>query len=830
MNVMKKDLLNSELHMMKKTFCMLFFAAAIPAAFAHRPTDVSLGGEWLFHRGEVAGGEAVSADTSGWERVKVPHDWAIGQAFDMNYDKQYVQVVQDGEKKARERTGRTGALPTVGVGWYRKTLELPESEAGKRVYVQFDGAMSRAKVWLNGEYVGEWPYGYASFELDLTKHFKFGQPNKLAVRLENPPSASRWYSGAGIFRDVRLVAKPQTHVENWGTYVTTPKISEKSATCRIETSVADFSDSGKKVSVRTSIISPSGKTVAQKTSGAEISGGRGKAVQEIEIKSPDLWAPESPALYTARTEVLSGGEPVDEYFTKFGVRSISYDRDGGFKLNGKRVQFKGVCMHHDLGPIGAAFNVSAARRQLEILKDMGVNAIRTSHNPPAPALLDLCDEMGILAQVEAFDEWKMVKCENGYNKLFDKWAKKDLEAMIRRDRNHPCVVMWSIGNEVPEQTVPEGRKTAKFLADIVRAEDSTRPVTAGCDRNKHAVEHGFVDELDLVGFNYKPFYYKECYDKKPRAIIYGSETASTVSSRGVYHFPTKESKNPWSHDYQVTSYDLSCAPWSQVPEDEWKGQDENPFVLGEFVWTGFDYLGEPFPYDGGDYIAKSSYFGAVDLCGFPKDRFYLYRARWRPEVETLHVLPHWTWPDRVGQKTPVYCYTNYPKAELFINGKSMGVREKGGSGKFGKSRLIWEDAVYEPGEIKVVAYSADGKKAAEKTVKTAGEPARLEIKADKKKFGGEELCFVEVSVVDKDGNLCPRADNIIYFSTGGNVKLRALCNGDPTDLTPFGSNYMRAFSGKLLAVLEADGDARGSVTAASGGKGDKAIKPATVKF
>ena len=809
---------------MKKILAFILCAGAMHGGLAYRSSDVLLEDGWRFHLGEVENAQKADFDTSGWASVKIPHDWAIGLQPNLNYDKQFTCVMQDGETKARTRTGRTGALPFVGVGRYSKMLELPASESGKRVYIQFDGAMSRAEVWLNGEYVGRWPYGYASFELDLSKFFKFGEVNKLDVRLENYPEASRWYSGAGLFRDVRLVVKPQTHVAHWGTYITTPEVSEKSATCRIETTVEDFAKLGGKLQVRTSIFAPDGKLAAEGVAAAELKDGKTSATQTFSVKSPKLWSPETPALYLAKTELLADGKVVDEYFTKFGVRSIAYSRDGGFKLNGKRVQFKGVCMHHDLGPIGAAFNVSAARRQIQILKDMGANAIRTSHNPPAPQLLGLCDEMGMLVQVEAFDEWKLPKCANGYNKLFDEWAKKDLEAMVLRDRNHPCVVMWSIGNEIVEQTVPEGRKTAKFLADIARAADPTRPVTAGCDRHKAAVKHGFVDELDLVGFNYKPHFYKECYAQKPNAIIYGSETASTVSSRGVYHFPVKEDRFPRSFDYQVSSYDFGCAPWSQVPEDEWKGQDENAFNLGEFVWTGFDYLGEPFPYDG-DFVAKSSYFGIVDLAGLPKDRFYLYRARWNPSVETLHVLPHWTWPDRVGQKTPVFCYTNYPKAELFVNGKSMGVREKDNS-RFGKSRLMWNDVVYEAGEIKVVAYSADGKPAAEKVVKTAGAPAKIELKADRKKFGGRELCFVEVSVLDKDGNLCPRADNIIYFSTSGNVRLRAVCNGNPIDLTPFSSNYMRAFSGKLVAVLESDADsAKGALNAFS-----MLLKPASAEF
>lgn len=794
------------------------------SAYAYRQNDILLDSAWKFSRGEIANAKDAGFDDSKWQEVSVPHDWAINGPFDMNHDKQFTAVVQDGETTARTRTGRTGALPFEGVGWYRKDISLPESESGKRVFVQFDGAMSNAQVWLNGEYVGEWPFGYASFELELTKYFKFGKKNALAVRLENLPAASRWYAGAGIFRDVRLAIKPQTHIVNWGTYIITPKISENSALCRIETTFD--STKNENAELITKIYSPDGKLAGEQKAPIVLKDGKAVVSQDIEVKSPKLWSIETPQLYKAESIVCVGGKEIDRYFTDFGIRSIKFTRDGGFELNGKKVYIKGVCMHHDLGPIGIAFNVSAARRQLEILKDMGCNALRTSHNPPSPALLKLCDEMGILVQCEAFDEWKKGKCENGYNRLFEKWAEKDLVAMIKRDRNHPCVFMWSVGNEINEQSQPEGWKVAKFLVDICHRADPTRPVTAGIDRYNHAMKHNFVEQLDLVGFNYKPHLYAEAYKLKPNAIIYGSETASTVSSRGVYHFPVKERKHPFSFDYHVSSYDWDHAPWSQTPEQEWDGQDKNPFVFGEFVWTGFDYLGEPFPYDG-NFIARSSYFGIVDLAGLKKDRFYLYRVRWNPDAPTLHILPHWTFPERVGQKTPVYCYTNNPKAELFVNGKSQGMREKDPSDKLKKHRLMWDDVVYEAGEIKVVAYSADGKVVAEKTVKTAGDPAKIELSAPKKTYsiGGKELCFVEVSVLDKDGNLCPRANNILYFSTDGNVSLKALCNGDPTDLTSFGSSYMRAFSGKLVAVLESNGKAgSGELEAFSG-----AIKSATIK-
>ncbi len=801
--------------MKKKLFTAILCTCALQA-FAYRTTDSLLDSDWKFHFGEAKGAEVAKFDDTNWENVKVPHDWAIDKPFDFKHDAEInIFEQKNGELYIRTITGRTGCLPSVGIGWYRKTLELPKAMSDKRVYVQFDGAMSYSQVWINGNLVGGRPYGYTSFEVDITKYFKFDEKNILAVRLDNPPLSSRWYTGGGLYRDVRLVTKPQTNVAFNGVCITTSSVSESSADCKVVTEIEDFSNNAKDLQVRVQVISPEGKTLANSETNVKPNKGKTQAINTLKISNPALWDIETPTLHTAKIEILSDGKVVDTYLQKFGIRSISYDREKGFRLNGKRVQFKGVCLHHDLGPIGTAFNVSAARRQLEIMKDMGANAIRTSHNPPAPAFLDLCDEMGLLVQVEAFDEWKMTKMRNGYHKLFDEWAERDLTDLIKRDRNHPCVVMWSIGNEVEEQKVDHGYKTVKYLYDIAKKLDD-RPITAGMNFSGKTIHNGFAAELDIQGCNYKAPAYNKYTETKKDMIFFGSETVSTLSSRGIYHFPAKREVDPWHWDYQVSSYDLSGPVWSYAPDYEWFAHDKNPLILGEFVWTGFDYLGEPFPYTAGGYISRSSYYGIVDLAGLPKDRFYLYRSHWNKKSETLYILPHWNWEEREGKNVPVFCYTNYPKAELFVNGKSMGIREKDDKTFLTKYRLMWNDVIYQAGEIKVVAYDKNGKKVAEKTVKTAGEPTQLSMKADRKTFGGKELCFVEVSVLDKNGNLCPRATNRIFFECKGNIKLKALCNGDPIDMTAFSSKYMQAFSGKLVAVLECDTLSDGDFYALSG--------------
>ncbi len=658
--------------------------------------------------------------------------------------------------------------------------------------------MSNAKVYVNGEFAGEWPYGYASFYIDATKFIKFGEKNLIAVRLDNKEKSSRWYTGAGLYRNVRLVYKNPVHIVKNSLFVTTGQIGNNAAVVRVKLELSKPEGAAK---VEHKILDNLGNVAAFK----ELSNPVEPA--QINLPNPKLWDTKTPNLYTLQTSVFDGsGNLLDRLDTRFGVRSLKFSRDGGFELNGNKTKIQGVCMHHDLGPIGAATNVRALKRQLGILKQMGCNAIRTSHNPPSPELLDLCDEMGFLVQDEAFDEWRYAKCENGYNKIFDKWAEKDLSAFVRRDRNHPCVFMWSIGNEVNDQHYADGAATARFLKSIVYREDGTRPVTSGLNSLEAAfTKSKLAQELDIVGVNYQTKLYREYADKYPNMIFHGSETASTISSRGAYYFPVKRAVDPFRGDYQASSYDLETASWGQTPDEEFAALDSNPSFLGEFVWTGFDYLGEPSPYNPGT-PARSSFFGIVDLAGMKKDRFYLYQACWNPDVKVLHVLPHWNWPDRLGQCVPVHCYTNYDKVELFVNGKSMGVRARnaGRDGYNGRYRLVWDDVVYQPGEIKVVALDKDNKALQEKTVKTSGVPSKLRLTADRDKFDADpkELIFVQIDVLDKDGNFCPRANSFMFVEVNGAGKLRALCNADPTDQTGFSSNYMKSFNGKLLAVIE----------------------------
>lgn len=773
--------------------------------------------DWKFKNSEVEQGAKPSFDDSAWEKVRVPHDWAILGDFDMNLDTQMVQVVEDGEKVPRLRTGRTGALPMFGVGWYRKVLPVTSADRDKRVFVEFDGAMSLAKVYLNGNFVGERPYGYASFSFDLTPFIQFDKQNVLAVRLENRPESSRWYAGAGIFRNVRLVKTATTYIPQWGTFITTPKVTAKAAEISIRTELVSVEGRSSQVKLVTDIFTQSGVKVASVSSKQTVQD-KVLFTQKATIKNPALWSLETPHLYTAISKVYVDNVLKDEYRSTFGCRTLRFDKDKGFFLNDKHVKLQGVCMHHDLGPLGAAVNYRATERQVAMMKEMGANAIRTSHNPPSPELVQICDSLGMLLQVEAFDEWKYGKNKNGYHLYFEEWAERDIRSMVKRDRNHPSVIMWSIGNEIREQgIVGEGKEIAGFLAKICREEDPTRPVTAGFNNHINAISNGLAEKVDLVGFNYKPYDYKKKKEENPGYVIYGSETASTVSSRGEYKFPANEVKSPWYTDYHVSSYDMEYPRWASTPDTEFEMQDDNDFVLGEFVWTGFDYLGEPTPYNEGT-PAKSSYFGIVDLGGLKKDRFYLYQSKWS-ETPVLHLLPHWNWPERIGQQVPVYCYTNYPKAELFVNGKSMGVKQKDKSNKYTRYRLMWDEVVYQPGEIKVVAYNDKNEAVAEQVIKTAGEAATLKLTADRSTIhsGGKDLSFVTVEVLDKEGNVCPRANNLLFFEVKGAGKLKALCNGDPTDQTSFGSNYMRAFNGKMVAVIESNDNAGEIVLCVSGG-------------
>ena len=539
--------------------------------------------------------------------------------------------------------------------------------------------------------------------------------------------------------------------------------------------------------------------------------------QKINIKNPKLWSVDNPVLYTAISKLFYGPLQMDSYKTVFGFRTFRFDKDNGFFLNEKPIKFKGVCLHHDLGPIGAAVNYRATERQLVMMKEMGCNAIRTSHNPPSPELLAICDSIGLMVQVEAFDEWKNGKNENGYGEFFDAWAERDITAMIVRDRNHPSVIMWSIGNEIREQGMETGKEMAKLLTQICHKLDGTRPVSAGFNNHNAAIKNGLAQEVDLVGFNYKPHDYIAKHKLYPNFNIYGSETSSTVSSRGEYKFPITETKKPWYDDYQVSSYDMECPPWATTPDTEFEKQDDLAFISGEFVWTGFDYLGEPTPYNEGT-PARSSYFGMVDLAGIPKDRYYLYQSKWSSKP-MMHVLPHWNWPDRVGLTVPIYCYTNYPKAELFVNGKSMGIRQKDTGNKYTRYRLIWNNVVYQPGEIKVVAYNANNVQVDQRVIKTADNPHTIKLTSDKNtvKADGKDLIYVTVDVVDKLGNLCPRTSNLLFFKVEGAGKLKAVCNGDATNQTAFTSSYMNVFNGKLVAIIEPSNVAGNITLQVSGG-------------
>jgi len=699
-----------------------------------------------------------------------------------------------------------------------KIIPVKAEDANKRIFIEFDGAMSLAKVYLNGNYIGEWPYGYSSFAFELTGFIQPGKNNVLAVRLENKPESSRWYSGAGIYRNVRLVKTAPVHVAHWGTFITTPVVNARTAEVNIKTKVQGVPKAGSNVKLITEIFTRDGVKVSSASSTLKMVESM-DFNQTVKIRNPLLWSTETPNLYTAVSKVLVDNVMQDEYRTTFGCRTIRFDKDKGFFLNEKPVKIQGVCLHHDLGSLGAAVNRRATERQVQIMKEMGANAIRTAHNPPSKELVEICDSMGILLQIEAFDEWKNGKNQNGYHLYFDEWAEKDLQNMIRRDRNHPSVIMWSIGNEIREQGMPEvGKQIAQKLADITRREDPTRPITAGFNNHNAAIQNGLADVLDLVGFNYKPQDYKKKKNEFPHYVIYGCETASTVSSRGEYKFPVKEIRGVWHQDYQVSSYDMEYPYWASTPDTEFVAQDDNEFIFGEFVWTGFDYLGEPTPYNEGT-PAKSSYFGIVDLAGLKKDRFYLYQSKWSSEP-MLHVLPHWNWPDRLNQKVPVYCYTNYPKAELFVNGKSMGVKSKDKSNKYTRYRLMWNDVVYQPGEIKVVAYNDKNEAVAEKVIKTAGEPHSVRITPDRTtiKADGKDLSFVTIEIVDKDGNLCPRANNLLFFEVSGAGVLHSVNNGNPIDQTSFASNYMSAFNGKIVAVVESTKEAGKMKLKVTGGK------------
>ncbi|KAF1841458.1 glycoside hydrolase family 2 protein [Cucurbitaria berberidis CBS 394.84] len=777
-------------------------------------------------------------DDSAWENVVLPHDWAIKGPF-------YVG-------NPTPITGGMGRLPSQGVGWYRRKLSVAAKDEGKVTYLDIDGAMSYAIVWLNGHLVGGWPFGYNSFRLDLTPYLKSGDDNLLAIRLDNPIDSSRWYPGGGIYRNVWLTKVEPVHVAHWGTYITTKDVSEKSATIDIVVQTENKGNGSQQVEILTDVhiydaeTEKIGEKVAEfPRTTIKIPAGKQSANASLTIQNPRLWGPpptQKPNLYVAVTRLLNSNSKavIDIYQTPFGVRSFTYSGEQGLLVNGKRIRIQGVNQHnHDLGALGSAWNNRAAERQLEKLRDLGVNAIRMAHNPPAPELLQLTDRMGFVVMDEIFDSWERKKTDNDFHLIFPEWHEADLRSFIRRDRNHASIYAWSVGNEVGEQTCcgERGYEIGRLLNDLVKDEDPTRPVTASMNVAKP--NQSFPNAMDILSINYQgegirdtpqyawtngtrtPPQYKAFHDKFPNKLLAESESAAALSSRGTYLFPVTELNSAPVNNtngggnstlYHVSAYELHSANFGSSVDKVFAAQDANPFVAGEFVWSGWDYLGEPEPY----YDTRSSYFGIIDLAGFPKDRYYLYQSRWRPDLKIAHILPHWNWPDRVGKVTPVHVFTNGDEAELFLNGKSLG-RQKLGKSQY---RFRWNDVVYQPGQLRVVTYKK-GQEWATSTVRTTGAAAKLRLTADRTQIAadGSDLSFITLEIVDSNEDLVRDANDAITFSTSGPGDIVATDNGFEADFTPFPSRKRNAFNGLALAIVKARKGKSGSITITASAKG-----------
>ena len=813
--------------MFRRLLAISALVAATTAVSAQPRQEVTLTDGWQFSR-----------DKQQWQNVSIPHDWAISGPFDKKWDLQSVAIVQNGETTPTEKSGRSGALPWIGKGYYKRTLNIPAGT--EHAELLFDGAMAEPTVYINGKKAGFWAYGYNAFRVDITPFMKAGD-NLLEVSLQNLEESSRWYPGAGIYRPVTLILNHQARLDDWSLFFKTVKLENGKADVEAEGRVVVEEAQTARHQVVMTLLAPDGHEVA--SSGKLTINGDGSFFHTFEVEQPQLWSPEHPAIYKVRTQLLKDNQTVDEKTVKTGIRMVRVSREHGFQLNGETRKIKGVCLHHDLGPLGAAINKAALIRQIKTLKEMGCDAIRTSHNMPSQMQMDLCDSLGMMVMAESFDMWVHPKCKNGYARFFQEWWQRDITNLVVANRNHPAIVMWSIGNEIWEQWMPRGRQWAIRLQGLCHALDPSRPVTQGMDQPDGALDNGFAQAMEVPGFNYRVHKYADNLKRLPQGFLLGSETTSTVSSRGVYHFPAEPNDNSknasWHKDYdpkaiqqrdgQCTSYDLEYCPWSNLPDDDWAAQEDMPEVIGEFVWTGYDYLGEPSPYD--EYWpSRSSYFGICDLAGLPKDRYFLYRSHWNKKQHTIHLLPHWTWGNesgtapkgqksRRGQVTPVYCYTDYPTAELFLNGKSQGKISKNPKERLDRFRLRWNNVRYEPGELRVVVYDANGNKAGEQTLRTAGKPARLKLDAWTQqssalpflsegqvgtlKADGDDLAFVTVSLTDKHGTLVPDAADQLTFEVTGAGRFEAVCNGDATSLESFTQPTMKLFNGQLVVVVRA---------------------------
>ena len=765
-----------------------------------------------------------SRDGKVWSQVAVPHDWAIAGPFDKKWDLQMVAIEQNGEKEKSEKSGRSGALPWIGEGMYKMNLQLPKGY--KRAVLVFDGAMSQPVVSVNGKEAGRWAYGYNAFRIDITPFIQFGKNNLIEVHLNNVEESSRWYPGGGLYRPVSVELYGNENFSTWDTFVRTLKANRQAAEVEVNALLeGKIGKSGKTV---IALLDEKGTKVAEQT----ILGAAPEIKTTLKVANPQLWSPESPYLYQVKLTRYEGKKVADVQTLKTGIRTISVSKNNGFQLNGITRKIKGVCLHHDLGPLGAAENKAALIRQIKMMKEMGCDAIRTAHNMPSTMQMEICDSLGMMVMAESFDMWIYPKCKNGYAKFFKEWSDKDITNLVKHHRNHPSIIMWSIGNEIPEQWSKEGMEIAKHLQNLCHQYDPSRPVTQGMDKAEAALKSGFAQVMDVPGFNYRVHKYYKNIEQLPQGFLLGSETASTVSSRGVYKFPVEVracNNNPYP-DGQCSSYDTEYCSWSNLPDDDWKMQDDYSWVIGEFVWTGYDYLGEPTPYDT-YWPSRSSYFGICDLAGLPKDRYYMYRSRWNETQHTTHLLPHWNWTGREGQVTPVYCYTDGVEGELFVNGKSQGRARKDKSSRLDRYRLRWNNVKYEPGEIRVVTYNQYGDKVGEDVKRTAGEPAQMKFSVETPDHepiacmvegctdehnvllnaDGNDLAFVTVSLLDKDGNECPLADDELTFEVTGAGTFKAACNGDATSLEPFTHPHMKLFSGKLVVIVQSSTQ-KGNIT------------------
>jgi beta-galactosidase len=785
---------------MRYALLLICMAGMAFAVHAENRNWINFNDNWRFAKGNPVHAEAVDFDDSGWERVDVPHDWAITGPFN------------------EDVPGNTGKLPWKGEGWYRKNFKMEKSDEGKVVYFLFDGIMAFPKIYINGKLAGQWDYGYNSFYTDVSGFVKFGEENTIAIYVDTRTHGSRWYPGAGIYRKVRMLVTDPVHSEIWGTYITTPVVESSHAEVRVLNNINNFSSNDREISVEATILSAEGNEIATSVTKRKLTAGTSREFDHwMEVTNPSLWDVDHPVLYSLKTTVSEGEKVLDVKTTSFGFRTFKFTADDGFHLNGRRLQLKGVNLHHDHGPLGAAFNYRSMERKLEIMKEMGVNAIRNSHNIDAPELLELCDRMGFVLFNEAFDKWDD-KADITPETDFYEFGDRNIRNFVMRDRNHPCVIIWSVGNEMGDiqSNTNNGLQKLAAMVGFVRKYDISRPVTMASDQDGNAKWRHF-DYYDVHSWNYGQRW-EPARKLDPSKSVIISESASTVSTRGFYELPLPEKKTDFTKSNYVSSYDLHAPYWAEIPDDDFMWQEEGKYIAGEFVWTGFDYLGEPTPY----MTSRSSYFGIVDLVGIPKDRYYLYQSHWRPEHNMVHILPHWNWEGFKGKEVPVFVYTNGDSAELFLNGKSLGRKSKDTASKISteRYRLMWNDVVYQPGELKAVGYK-DGKAVGEAVVKTAGRPHSIKVTADRTVItaDGDDLCFLLVEAFDRNGNLCSLADNLIQFDVKGAGSIAGTGNGDQRSYESFVAPQRKLFYGKAMVILRSQKNNPGSIDVTATSKG-----------